>query len=290
MTVPAQDPLVLPATDGFALGGHLFEPKEAPRALVVINGATGVHQRYYRYFATHLAWRGFRVLSYDYRGIGKSRPPGTSSLRGFRATMSEWGAKDFAGVLAWAAAEHPDLPRIVVGHSFGGQAFGLADGSGLAAAVHVAAQSGYLGHWSGLARARLTLLWYVTVPLLVKVFGYLPHWLGIGEDLPAGVALEWGRWCRTRGYLVPHVEGATERYRAYRGPLLSWSFEDDGYAPRSAVEALLAHFDPAEVEHRHLEGEALPGGRVGHFGFFRTGPTEALWQRTATWLEGRVRV
>lgn len=287
MSSPPRNSLVLAATDGFTLGGHLFEPDGAPRALVVINGATGVHQRYYRYFATFLASRGFLVLSYDYRGIGKSRP--NSPLRGFRATMTEWGVKDFAGVLAWAAAEHPDLPRIVVGHSFGGQAFGLVDASALTAAVHVAAQSGYVGHWSGLARARLTLLWYVTVPLLVRIFGYLPHWLGIGEDLPGGVALEWGRWCRTRGYLVPHVEGAAERYRAYRGPLRSWSFADDGYAPRPSVEALLAHFDHAEVEHRHLEGEELPGGRVGHFGFFRTGPTEALWERTVSWLDGRLR-
>jgi len=43
------------------------------RAQVVIHGATAVPQRFYRDWATHLAERGAAVLTYDHRGIGRSR-------------------------------------------------------------------------------------------------------------------------------------------------------------------------------------------------------------------------
>lgn len=295
MSAPFPRPLSLPATDGFPLGARVFDPEARSggpaRAVAVINSATGVQQRFYRHFAGFLASRGLRVLTYDYRGIGASRPAShRRSLRGFRADMTDWGVRDFGGALAWARETRPGLPLVVLGHSFGGQAFGLTEVSGGSssedpAAVHVAAQSGYLGHWRGLARWRLALLWYVTVPVLARLLGQLPQWLGLGEDLPRGAALEWARWCRTPGYLVPHAEGAAERLRAFRGPLLSWSFEDDGYAPRTSVEALLARFENADIEHRHLEGPGLPGGRVGHFGFFRTGASEALWRETGEWID-----
>jgi len=295
---PFPQPFTLAATDGFPLGAFLFDPAarsvdatgSAPRALVLILGATGVRQRYYRDFAGYLASRGFLALTFDYRGIGASRPERFSrSLRGFTADMMDWGTKDVGGALAWAREHHPDLPLALVGHSFGGQAFGLPpEIPALRAGVHVAAQSGYFRHWSR-GRWKLAWLWYVTVPAVVRIFGYLPRWLGLGEDLPRGVAAQWARWCRTPRYLVPHVAGAAERYRALRIPLLAWSFEDDGYAPRPAVEALLARFENARVEHRHLQGDELPGGRVGHFGFFRTGATEVLWERTADWLDRALR-
>ncbi len=41
---------------------------------VIINPATGVAARYYHYYARFLAEHGFDVLTYDYRGIGLSRP------------------------------------------------------------------------------------------------------------------------------------------------------------------------------------------------------------------------
>ena len=305
MSAPFPRPLTLPATDGFPLGAHVFDPEARSggpaRAVAVIHGATGVPQRFYRHFAGFLASRGLRVLTYDYRGVGASRPEShRESLREFRADMTDWGVRDFGGALAWARKGSPELPLVLVGHSFGGQAFGLTEVSagssgssnvGTPAAVFVTTPSGYFRHWHGTARWRLGLLWHVGLPLMVRVFGHLPGRLGFGEDLPRGVALEWARWCRTPGYLVPHVPGAAERFRSFRGPLLSWSFGDDGYAPRPAVEALLARFENAGIERRHLEGGDLPGGRVGHFGFFRTGATEALWRGTVQWAralwEGR---
>ena len=65
----------LTAADGVRLIGHWWPAAEAsPSATVVINPATGVHARYYHRYAAYLAANGFSVLTYDYRGIGLSRP------------------------------------------------------------------------------------------------------------------------------------------------------------------------------------------------------------------------
>ncbi|MEM8931402.1 MAG: alpha/beta hydrolase, partial [Acidobacteriota bacterium] len=72
------------ARDGHPLVGTLFESDEPPRLALVVNSGTGIPRRFYARFAAHAAARGFVVLTYDYRGIGGSRP---NSLRGFEARM-----------------------------------------------------------------------------------------------------------------------------------------------------------------------------------------------------------
>ena len=53
-------------------------------------------------FACFLQRQGFGVVTFDYRGIGDSRPP---SLKGCSAQMHEWGQQDIAGVLHWIEQE-----------------------------------------------------------------------------------------------------------------------------------------------------------------------------------------
>lgn len=91
----------------------------------------------------------------------------------------------------------------VVGHSVGGQLVGLLpDASRISALVTIGAQSGDWRLWPLPTRLAMAVLWYGLVPGVTHAVGYLPGSLGIGEDLPAGVALEWARWCRTPGYLA----------------------------------------------------------------------------------------
>jgi predicted alpha/beta hydrolase len=71
---------------------------------VIINAATSVRCRYYSRFADYLFAQGCDVLTYDYRGIGESRP---ASLRGFQASWSDWGRLDFEAMLAHAAEHFP---------------------------------------------------------------------------------------------------------------------------------------------------------------------------------------
>jgi len=275
----------IPARDGYVLGGKLFRPPEPNGAAVIIQAASGVPQEYYGKFAAYLAERGFTVLTFDYRGIGQSRPP---SLRGFEATMRDWAALDTGGALDFLEREAPGARLLAVGHSFGGQCFGVVPGNErYAGALVVSSQSGYWRHWKGRGRAGMWLVTHVVLPALSGVLGYFPaRRLGQGEDLPAGVATEWARWCRHPGYIVGAL-GAEAEYVRFRAPMRAVWIEDDGYAPLAAVQALAGFFPSARVELHAVRPSEAGGGRIGHFGFFRERFRATLWKDAADWLAER---
>ena len=62
------------AADGFDLHGKLWSPVDQAHTALLINPATGVAAKYYSRYASYLAAAGFLVLTYDYRGIGASKP------------------------------------------------------------------------------------------------------------------------------------------------------------------------------------------------------------------------
>lgn len=278
MTPPPVE-MTIPATDGFALGATEFRAA-APAAgrAVLIAPATGVRRRLYQPFAAYLATQGFHVLTWDWRGTGGSRPP---DLRGFPASMTTWATRDLAGAIEWATQTYPGHRLYAVGHSFGGQAVGLApNAQRLAGLVTVAAPSGYWGHWPRGRRWMLAALWYTAMPALTALLGYFPgRRLGLGEDLPAGVAHEWARWCRTPAYL-----GDYTLHRRFARPLLALSFTDDPFAPPRAVRALHREYAAARLTERVVAPHQVGATRLGHTGFFAAGRAPELWAEVAAWL------
>lgn len=262
--------------DRFPLSATLY-PGTSARS-VVLAGAMGVPQSYYRKFASFLAGDGMNVLTFDYRGIGGSRPENLADLE---TSLSAWGELDLSAALAFARDELGDGRPAFVGHSVGGQILGLAEGCDrLSSAITVASQSGDYRLWPGTSRYGMALLWYL-MPSVTRAFGYFPGSLGIGEDLPRGVALEWSRWGRTPGYLLG--DGTTERrdrFARVSAPLLAFGFDDDTYAPPDAVDACASWYAEAATTRRQVPREA----RVGHFGFFREKFRSSLWQEAATFL------
>jgi len=96
---------------------------------------------------------------------------------------------------------------------------------------------------------------------------------------------EWSAWCRSPHYNAGPPGGARRAsFARVTAPIHAYSFSDDWYAPRRAVDALLASYPSARSEHRHVAPSDLGLPRLGHFGFFREGPTKALWAETADWL------
>jgi predicted alpha/beta hydrolase len=175
--------------DGFRLGGHLWRPHRGSSGTIIVNPATGVLARYYRYYAKFLAEQGFAVLTYDYRGIGDSRP---ARMRGTGFRWRDWGELDFEAAVAWARNRDPQGLLAVVGHSIGGFLPGFA-----VAAIRVdrfltvGAQYAYWRDYAAASRARLVLKWHLAMPAITTAFGYFPgRRLGWLEDLPAGVAHE----------------------------------------------------------------------------------------------------
>ena len=49
-----------------------FEPEAEARATIVIAAALGVKQRFYQPIARWLSEQGYRVITFDYYGIGQS--------------------------------------------------------------------------------------------------------------------------------------------------------------------------------------------------------------------------
>lgn len=271
------------AADGYPLSVTWYEPVSRPRGTVLIHSAMAVRQPFYRRFAEHLAGAGYRAVTYDYRGIGASR---SGSLRGFRATATDWALLDAAAVIAHVQRERTG-PLISIGHSFGGQLIGLLDAAAdVDAAVLVGAQLGTYRHWPARHQLTLAAMWHAGVPALTALYGYLPGRAGFGGvDLPAGVAREWATWCRSPGYLVDHVPGAAERFAALAAPTRIYSFTDDWYAPQPAVTALVARLYSAPVTHRRIAPADVGVDAIGHFGMFREAVADTLWAELVAHLD-----
>ena len=275
-------PLTLVTEDGFPLAATRYLAHGTRRGLALIAPATGVRMGYYRPFAEALAARGWDVLTWDWRGIAASRHG--VSWRDQRLTMRAWGERDLAAAIAWADRRDAQAPVVLVGHSFGGQAVGLAPNAGrLAAVALVAAQVGWYGHWPMPHRALLWGLWHLAMPIGAVVLGRFPSSrVGMGEDLPEHVAREWARWCRRREAL-----GDWGGHARLTIPVAGWSFADDPFAPRAAAEALTEKYASATVRHHHhVSPKEQDVASIGHFGFFRAGRVPRLWDDIFRFLEG----
>lgn len=278
-------PVTIPARDGYPLGATLHLPCGAPTGLVLVGAATGVPARYYNPFAAALAERGLLAVTYDYRGIGASRP---ASLRGFGASMRDWIDLDAEGAIAWARTAHPGLPLLAVGHSLGGHAIGLCDGSRhLAGGAMVSTAAAWSGYIQGAPeRWRVRALLRVAGPALSLAFGCVPmRWLGMGEDLPGPAFRDWARWIGMRRYFFddPAMDAAA-RFARVRAPLLLVGADDDPWTPAPAIDLLGAYFTGAPCERWQIAPTDTATGRVGHAGFFRREHKDTLWSHLAGWL------
>jgi predicted alpha/beta hydrolase len=271
--------ITLTASDGYRLSATLYG--EAAATPVLILPATGVPQGYYAKFAAWLAQRGFQVLTFDYRGIGKSLQ---GDVRAVRARMRDWAVLDAAAAMELLLSK-TDSRIKVVGHSFGGQALGLLPSPArISSALIVGSQSGYWRHWPALGRAWMWPVTHFLLPGMARLHGYFPgSRFGFGEDLPAGVAIEWARWCRNPTYLVGDL-GVESSYARFAAPLRAYAFSDDPFAPLRAVHALLKLYPRSPGEVRTLTPRELGVKRVGHFGFFREQFRDMLWPEAAEWL------
>ncbi|WP_240782555.1 alpha/beta fold hydrolase [Roseococcus sp. SYP-B2431] len=136
----------------------------------VVNPATGVLARYYHRYAQFLSRHGFHALTYDYRGIGASRPP---RLRGCGYRWRDWGMLDFDAALRFLCDARHGMPLHVVGHSIGGFLPGYAEAApALSRILTVGAQYAYWRDYAAHRRLRLLLKWHVAMPMLTAALGY----------------------------------------------------------------------------------------------------------------------
>lgn len=276
-----QLPVRFPALDGRVLAGTVTTGDVEPRAAVLILSALGVPHRFYHRFAGHLADRGYATFSFDYRGVGASQD---RPLRDDPAALLDWARLDIPAAIDAARARWPGLPLHAIGHSFGGQSFGLHDRAGtFERVVIVAAGSGDLTVYPLALRWRYHALLAAGAPAVALV-GYAPAWMGIGEDLPAGVLRQWSRWCRTRGYARGAPEVGPTHYADLTAPMLFIELPGDTMVPPGAAAELRSWYTGAAVEHQVVAAEELPADLQGHFAAFKGGG-QAMWARIVAFFD-----
>ncbi|MGY2374703.1 alpha/beta hydrolase family protein [Pseudomonas sp. SDO524_S393] len=279
-------PFKEPAADGYLLGGFTWRHirTDLNRPVVIINAATSVRCRHYARFADYLFANGLDVITFDYRGIGESRH---GSLRGLKASWSDWGVLDFEAMLQRAQREFPGQPIDVVGHSFGGCAAGLgASGAVIRRLVTVGAQFAYWRDYAANGRWRMVGKWHVVMPLLTALLGYFPgKRMGWLEDTPAGVVRDWST-PTPRYETRPSAKAlGTLPFRHVKAQVLAISITDDPFGTVAAIERLLGYFVHSERTHLRIAPEDIGENDVGHFAFFRSAYQDRLWPIALAWLQ-----
>ena len=259
------------------LVGRVFQPASLPQAIIVLHGATGVPQGFYRAFAEWLAGQGFAVLTYDYRDFGRSA---THHVRRSKATIFDWTLTDQVAAQAEAERRFPGVPLWVIGHSLGGLFLPWHEGAARMDRVITVASG--LVHvtdhpWPYQAAARA--FWYGPGAVTTGLLGYTPgRALGMGSDLPKGVYWQWREFCTTRYFeQSPAARGLPEPdWMALKAPLKIVAIADDVMVPPKAVWRLMQIY-PAAMK-RQLTLHPEPGGKIGHLGAFRR-ENSALWAK-----------
>lgn len=279
-------PVEIICDDGVKLGGRLWSASSrTAQGSVIINAATGVLAGYYSRYARFLAEHGFDVLTYDYRGIGASRP---SSLKGCGYRWRDWGEFDFDAAVRFMRGRDRSGPLLVVGHSIGGFLPGMAQSStAVDRMLAIGAQYAWWREYAPKRRAALFLRWHIAMPALTAFYGYFPgKRLGWLEDLPAGVANEWSFRRKRMELSFPPARRADilRRFEAVKAPILAVTSSDDEYATLASVQRGLSYYRNAPTVAVELKPEMHSGGPVGHFGFFRSEHRNGLWRDTLAWL------
>ena len=290
---PSEGKLVrLNAADGCELGAVFYSAlRPRPhRRVAVLHCGGGIPALRYRRFAQFLSEFGIPVLTYDYRGIGLSRP---RELRGFAASTEDWMEYDSAAAIAWVRERFPDDEVVGISHSIGVLALGGAPNAAQQdRLILIAPHTGYFGDYGALYRLPMAMLWHGIMPILTRIFGYFPgQRLRLGDDLPAGFALQWA------GRMSPQIRpvgGSLHRERmgkllancaALERPALLVTISDDAFATAAGAQRILSYLPRLDSRRIVFTPAEANTARLGHFGFFRQKGGPPLWSRLLANLE-----
>ena len=270
--------LILNTSDHIPLSIKVFEPKISNGKLLLINSATGVKQQIYFSFAKYFAEKGFTVITYDYRGIGESKP---KQMRGFKASMRIWGTIDFKTLTDFIQKEYPDYTQFCLGHSVGALILGMNDYSkNFEKFIFVGTQDAYIGNLTFTVAGTALLGFGIALPVMTHFFGYFPaHRFGLGESLPKGVAFDWQT-------LILNKKSTSKLYEKI-GENISKELsqktfiihaEDDTWVTQKGMKNLLKNVYPnLKTTYREIKISESEKEEIGHVNFFRS-YNKKLWK------------
>lgn len=264
----SKNTIQIKARDGFALTATHWKQEE-PIAIIAINAGTCIKRAFYQRFATWLYQQNMDVLTYDYRGVGHSRP---DNLKGFEASIVDWAKLDIAGVIDWMVAQYPNIKRGMIGHSMGGQVIGLSENiNQLDLLIPVAASYGNWQNYTLRHKLKVGINWATLFPLMTWWHGYFPASnFGMGEDWPKGVSTDWQLWGRRR---IPHSEILNQRnishyYQETTIPIKAYFTADDMMATAKTIPHFKYDFSNADLTITTLHPKELEVPKIGHMGMF----------------------
>jgi predicted alpha/beta hydrolase len=269
--------------DGYPIAARPFKCPGAVRARLMVAGATGVPQSFYQAFAEFAASQGYETLTLDYRGIGLSKPV---TLKGFRMAYLDWAYQDLAAAVEYWHAQ--DLPLYMVGHSFGGHAFGLLPNHRKVAKLYTfATGAGWHGWMPPSEQIKVQVMWKLMGPLLVRWKGYLA-WskLGMGADLPNGVFQDWKHWCQFPRYFFddPAMAHVHAKFGSVTTPILAANATDDLWALPKSRDAFMSGYPAGVWQGVEIDPAAIGLKGIGHMGYFRR-QAQPLWRDALAWFE-----
>lgn len=240
-----------------------------PAAALLWLPALGVAARHYLPFAEALAARGVAVFLHEWRGHG------SSSLRAGR--HCDWGyrellALDLPASEAVLASALPRVPRVLGGHSLGGQlaCCRLALAPDAASALWLVASGSPC--WRAFPpRTRWWLpMAYRFLPWLARVRGALPgRAVGFGGNEARGLIADWARSGLTGRYAARGLELDLEAaLGAVTAPVRAVVFARDWLGPESSLRFLLDKLGGEPARIARLDAAAL-GARADHFAWMK---------------------
>lgn len=262
--------LLLQTDDEIEITAHIFLPDESNHKVLLINSATGVKQQIYFSFAQFFAEQGFTVLTYDYRGIGLSKP---EKMKGFQSSMRIWGNRDYKALTQFIIKDFPDHQKFCLGHSVGALILGMnKDSEIFNEFLFVGTQNAFVGNLKWRTKIEAVLGFGIVQPLFTELFGYFPaHWFGLGESLPKNCAYDWRTLILNRKSTNKLLLKTDDYSKDLNRKVFVIQAEDDAWLTEKGVKSLLNDTYPnLKPTFRLIKTSESEKGEIGHVNFFRS--------------------
>ncbi|WP_271767909.1 alpha/beta hydrolase family protein [Aquimarina algiphila] len=270
--------LKISTKDGYKISIIVREPNNKRKGVVQIQGGIGLSQELYSNFATYVTQNGYTTVTFDYRGIGKSKP---ANLKGFKADIIDWGELDMAGVFDWVVKKYPSDKKIMIAHSIGGALVGLMENNVRIDQLFLIASS--TAYWKDMSKPYRWVMppvWSFFILIHSFIFGYVKmKKFKLGEDVPKGVALRWWKWSKNKNYFQDDLKKSKKlhRYDQIKIPLTSIQISDDPIANKITSNKLLKYYENAQIKICEITPKQLEVAKIGHVGFFSRKFKKTLW-------------
>lgn len=271
----------IPCTDGVQLAAVLCAPQQV-KAAVMLSGGTGFKKEFYLPIAHYLAEHGLATLVYDYRGTGESR---AADMRHCDFSFLDYGQKDMPAALDFLDARYPELPKLILGHSAGGQQVGfMHNAHKVQGLVAVATSVGYLPYMPWGYRLKSYYFFYLFTPISILLKGYVASKrFKIMEDLPRKVVAQWRAWCNKANYFFdPKFYGKSVPKGVFAQmpfPIHVFWATDDPISNARSVPAFWRHLkSEAGLSFQLLRPEDWNAKKIDHYGMFRAQFKDSIWR------------